>query len=104
MMKGRLKMNIDFYEENLDQFDSPDERIRPGLGFGGFGSGFGFLPGLGFGRPGLGLGRRFGFPFPFLAGLAAGALLTPRYPYPPYYYPYPYPQYYYPYYYPYPYY
>ncbi len=61
---------------------------RPGFGFGGFGRpGFGFG---GFGRPG------FGFGLPFVTGLAAGALLTPRpypyYGYPPYGYP-PYPYY-----------
>ncbi|WP_113927139.1 spore coat protein [Bacillus sp. P14.5] len=55
---------------------------RPGFGFG--------RPGFGFGRPGFGVG----FGVPFLTGLAAGALLTPR----PYYYP-PYPYYPYPYYY-----
>lgn len=63
---------------------------RPGFGFGGFGRpGFGFG---GFGRPGFG----FGFGLPFVTGLAAGALLTPRpypyYGYPPYGYP-PYPYY-----------
>lgn len=42
----------------------------------------------GFGRPGFGFGRRPFFGFPFLAGLAAGALLTPGYGYG---YPYPYP-------------
>lgn len=73
---------------NFHGIDPNDERIL-GLGYGGFG--YGRRP-FGFGR------RRFGFGFgvPFLTGLAAGALLTPR----PYY-PYPYP--YYPYY-PYPYY
>ncbi|TYS12765.1 spore coat protein [Rossellomorea vietnamensis] len=67
-----------------------DQRIffgRPGFGFGRPGFGFG-RPGFGFGRPGFG----FGFGVPFITGLAAGALLTPRpYYYPPYpYYPYPY--------------
>jgi len=100
-MKGRRKMNIEYYDENLKQYDLADDRIRPGLGLGRPGSGFGFLPGAGFGRPGLGLGRPFGFGLPFLTGLAAGALLRPPYPnyYPyqpyPYYYPvpspYPYP-------------
>jgi hypothetical protein len=75
---------------NHTGFDPQDHRIfgRPGFGFGrrpGFGFG-------GFGRPG------FGFGVPFLTGLAAGALLTPRPYYYPYYPPYPYP-YYYPYYY-----
>ncbi|MBP3950954.1 spore coat protein [Bacillus suaedae] len=79
---------------------STDQRF--GLGYGaGFGRpGFG-RPGFGrpgFGRPGY--GNRYPFGLPFLTGLAAGALLTPRpvygYPYPPYPYPYPYP--YYPYY------
>lgn len=72
------------------------------LGFGRFGSGFGFLPGLGFGRPGLGFGGLgfgglgfggLGLGLPFLTGIAAGALLRPRpypYPYPAYPYP-PYP-------------
>lgn len=80
-----------------------DER----LGFGEIGSGFGFRPGLGLGRPGFGFGRPgfgrpgfgfgfgrsgFGFGLPFLTGVAAGSLLTPR-PY-PYYAPYaPYPYY-----------
>lgn len=85
---------------NINYQDFRQERRigRPGFGFGGFGSGFGrpgfgVRPGLGFGRPGFG----FGFGLPFVTGLAAGALLTPRpYPY-PYYYP-PYPPYPYPYY------
>jgi len=103
---------MEYYNENLNQYDLVDDRIRPGLGLGrpgsgfglspgiGFGrpglglgrpgSGFGFSPGVGFGRPGFGLGRPFGYPF--LTGLAAGALLRPPYPY---YYPYPpYPYYY----------
>lgn len=65
----------------------------PGFGFGR--PGFGFGPGLGFGRPGFGFGG-VGFGLPFVTGLAAGALLTPRpypyYGYPPYGYP-PYPYY-----------
>ncbi|MGD7054291.1 spore coat protein [Sutcliffiella horikoshii] len=61
---------------------------RPGFGIGR--PGFGFGPGLGFGRPGFG---GIGFGLPFVTGLAAGALLTPRpYPYYPYQ-PYPYPPY-----------
>ncbi|WP_269845708.1 spore coat protein [Salipaludibacillus keqinensis] len=80
-------MNINYYDENYHHYQSTDERFIPGLGLGGPGSGFGFSPGLGFGGPGFGIGRPFGFGFPFLTGLAAGALLTPRppyYPYPPY--------------------
>jgi len=70
------------------------------LGFGRFGSGFGFSPGLGFGRAGFGLGRGFGFGLPFLTGIAAGALLAPRPAYRPFpvYPPYPYPPYPYPFY------
>ncbi|MBM7604105.1 hypothetical protein JOC75_002078 [Metabacillus crassostreae] len=78
-----------YYNDNIYNVYRSDERIRPGFGFG--------RPG--FGRPGFGFGG-FGFGFPFLTGLAAGALLTPRplYPY-PYYTPYPfYPPYQYPYY------
>ncbi|MED4017524.1 hypothetical protein [Sutcliffiella cohnii] len=52
---------------------------RPGFGFGRPGFGWG-RPGFGWGFPGFG----FGFGFPFLTGLAAGALLTPRFYYPPY--------------------
>lgn len=95
-----------YYNDNIYNVYLSDERIfrpgfgfgrprfgRPGFGLGGFGSGLGFFPGVGFGRPGFGLGG-FGFGFPFLTGLAAGALLTPRPPYPyPYYPPYPYPYY-----------
>ncbi|MEH7346601.1 spore coat protein [Bacillus sp. JJ1532] len=33
-----------------------NERIWPGYGLGGPGSGFGFAPGLGFGAPGVGFG------------------------------------------------
>lgn len=33
-----------------------DERIRPGFGLGGPGSGFGYAPGLGLGGPGSGFG------------------------------------------------
>ncbi|MEH7073846.1 hypothetical protein V7089_07845, partial [Neobacillus drentensis] len=33
-----------------------DERLYPGIGLGGPGSGYGFYHGLGFGEPGLGLG------------------------------------------------
>lgn len=67
----------------------PYQRIRPGIGLGGPGSGFGFFPG-----PGFGFGPPIGFGVPFLTGLAAGALLTPGpgfgyQPYPPYQ-PYPY--------------
>lgn len=79
-------------------YNPADSRIF-GMGFGRPGFGFG-RPGFGFGRPGFGFGRPgfgFGFGFPFLTGLAAGALLAPpRYyyppypPYPPYPYPYPY--------------
>src|SRR4051812_49538249 len=105
--KGGFLMNSEMHflpnvysQEN--QVGNPDERIgrigfggfgRPGFGFGGFGRpGFGFG---GFGRPGFG----FGFGFPFLTGLAAGALLTPGYGYGyPYYPPYPYPYPYYPWY------
>ena len=77
----RMKMNTNYYEPNFNGYRS-DERIFPGIGFGG---------------PGFGVGSPFGFGFPFLTGLAAGALLTPR---PPYYYsypPYPYSAYPYPY-------
>lgn len=87
-------------------YEQSDERI----GLGGIGSGLGFFPGLGFGRPGFGrpgfgrpgFGRPgFGFGLPFLTGLAAGAILTPR-PIPRPFYPAPYPiynPYQYPYYY-----
>lgn len=59
---------------------------RPGFGRPGFGRpGFG-RPG--FGRPWFGgpwFGGPFGFGLPFITGLAAGALLTPRpVPYPPF--------------------
>lgn len=95
-MKGRLKLNTNYNDGYFNQRNSTGERILPGLGLGGIGSGFGYLPGLGFGGPGFGIGRPFGFGLPFLTGLAAGALLTPRpiypYPYPPYP-PYPYPPY-----------
>jgi hypothetical protein len=76
-------------------FDS-DDRIRPGFGFGGIGSGFGFRPGFGFGRPGFGFGGFGrpgfgfgGFGFPFVAGALTGAAISRPYPYYPYY-PYPY--------------
>ncbi|WP_128755894.1 spore coat protein [Bacillus sp. LL01] len=84
---------------NINYNFRQDQRRIPGFGLGGFGSGFGVRPGLGFGRPGFGRpGFGFGFGLPFVTGLAAGALLTPRpypyypyYPYPPYpYQPYPY--------------
>ena len=89
-------------------YNSQQNDVRLAGGIGGPFSGFGVLPGYGFGRPGVGLG---GVGLPFLTGIAAGALLTPRrrtpYPYPvypyPQYPPYPYPQYPYPQYPPYPY-
>ncbi|GGM38319.1 hypothetical protein GCM10011351_25570 [Paraliobacillus quinghaiensis] len=61
-------MNTNYYDENYYVYNSTDERFLPGL---------------------------VGFGFPFLTGLAAGAILAPRprYPYP---YPYPYPPYPYP--------
>ncbi|MBM7660631.1 hypothetical protein JOC85_001403 [Bacillus mesophilus] len=89
-----MNHNYDNYIYNA--YRSNERIIRPGFGFGrpgfglGFGPGLGFFPGPGFGRPGFGIGRPFGFGFPFLTGLAAGALLTPRPFYP---YPYPYPPY-----------
>ncbi|WP_404433314.1 spore coat protein [Sutcliffiella horikoshii] len=80
-------------ECSLVNFNYNDQRRivgRPGFGIGR--PGFGFGPGLGFGRPGFGFGG-IGFGLPFVTGLAAGALLTPRpYPYYPYQ-PYPYPPY-----------
>jgi hypothetical protein len=79
----RRKMQVNYHG-----FDSNDERI---LGFGYGRPGYGRRP-FGYGRRPFG----FGFGVPFLTGLAAGALLTPR----PYY-PYAYPPYPYPYYYPY---
>ena len=60
-------MNNDFQQIPY-MIDEQDER-RP-FGFGRPGFGFG-----GFGRPGFG----FGFGFPFLGGLAAGALLGGAY-------------------------
>lgn len=79
-------MMTNYYEGN-NQLYRADERF----GFGRPGFGFGRPFGFGFGRPGFGFGFGrpfgFGFGFPFLTGLAAGALLAPRplfYPYPPY--------------------
>ncbi|PGT80606.1 MULTISPECIES: hypothetical protein [Bacillaceae] len=86
------------YYAGNDQLYRTDERFgfgfgRPGFGFGRPGFGFGRPFGFGFGRPGFGFGGPFGFGFgfPFLTGLAAGALLAPR---PLYYPPYPFVPYY----------
>ena len=49
-------------------YSPTDERIRPGFGIG--------RPHFGIGRP-----HGFGFGLPFITGLAAGALLSPGYPY-----------------------
>ncbi|MFD1019910.1 spore coat protein [Thalassobacillus hwangdonensis] len=86
-----MNEHYNYIEPSFDDysFEQEDERFigrRPGFGFGRPGFGFGF------GRPGFGygFGRPFGFGFPFLTGLAAGALLSPGFGYG---YPYAYPPY-----------